>query len=115
MNQPQTARRRRNILGVEVGNFGSSNTTIGNRNDHQRRHFEEKPYHCGECGIKYYRKYQLVKHVESRHNGRANIVTRVPPTMLYKKPTAVAGSLRRAVEQLQLSDLPSSSSSASSS
>ncbi len=45
-------------------------TTIGNRNDHERRHIKDKPYICNftdHCRAKYYRKYQLVKHILSKH------------------------------------------------
>lgn len=42
-------------------------TTIGNRNDHARRHLQQKPYRCMVCNMHYYRKYQLVRHVRSRH------------------------------------------------
>jgi uncharacterized Zn-finger protein len=43
-------------------------TTIGNRNDHARRHVNEKPYKCPSCDIRYYRKYQLVKHCKTKHD-----------------------------------------------
>jgi hypothetical protein len=40
---------------------------VGNRNDHQRRHLNCKPYQCPLCDAKYYRKYLLVKHNNSKH------------------------------------------------
>jgi hypothetical protein len=45
-------------------------TTIGNRNDHERRLTKDKPYICNftdHCNAKYYRKFQLVKHIMSKH------------------------------------------------
>lgn len=30
-----------------------------------------RPYHCKYCDVKYYRKYQLVKHLSSKHPGAA--------------------------------------------
>ena len=42
-------------------------TTIGNCKDHERRHTNDKPYACKLCTVKYYRKYQLVKHISSKH------------------------------------------------
>ncbi|TNV85075.1 hypothetical protein FGO68_gene1965 [Halteria grandinella] len=45
-------------------------TTIGNCRDHERRHTNDKPYPCRLCTVKYYRKYQLVKHVASKHPGQ---------------------------------------------
>lgn len=42
-------------------------TTIGNRNDHERRHNQDKPYACNFCSIKYYRKYQLTRHINRKH------------------------------------------------
>jgi uncharacterized Zn-finger protein len=44
-------------------------TTIGNCKDHERRHTNDKPYACKLCNVKYYRKYQLVKHYSSKHTG----------------------------------------------
>lgn len=43
-------------------------STIGNRNDHERRHAKDKPYVCPVpgCNVSYYRKYQLVQHGKSR-------------------------------------------------
>ena len=50
-------------------------TTIGNRNDHERRHTKDKPYKCtenpGVCCAEYYRKYQLIRHITSKHNGNS--------------------------------------------
>lgn len=43
-------------------------TTIGNCKDHERRHNNDKPYACKLCSVKYYRKYQLVKHYSSKHH-----------------------------------------------
>lgn len=45
-------------------------TTIGNRNDHFRRHTKNQLYQCQfkNCPKKYYRKYQLTKHIENCHN-----------------------------------------------
>lgn len=45
-------------------------TTIGNCKDHERRHTNDKPYACKMCSVKYYRKYQLVKHISSKHPGQ---------------------------------------------
>eukprot|EP00347_Sterkiella_histriomuscorum_P024320 403331539 len=42
-------------------------TTIGNCRDHERRHTKDKPYKCKMCPIKYYRRYQLLRHLESKH------------------------------------------------
>eukprot|EP00347_Sterkiella_histriomuscorum_P007828 403347410 len=42
-------------------------TTIGNCRDHERRHTKDKPYKCKLCPIKYYRRYQLLRHLESKH------------------------------------------------
>jgi len=42
-------------------------TTIGNRNDHERRHVKDKPYVCTlskNCHQRYYRKYQLSRHIQ---------------------------------------------------
>ena len=55
-------------------------TTIGNRNDHERRHTKDKPYKCtcnpGVCFAEYYRKYQLTRHINSKHRGQNRGVIR---------------------------------------
>jgi hypothetical protein len=82
-------------------------TTIGNRNDHQRRHTNEKPYQCSACCVRYYRKYQLVKHCKTRHEGSAKIILRTPDGDY--RPNNDDDSLGSA-DQVMISDLGSSSS-----
>jgi hypothetical protein len=42
-------------------------STIGNRNDHERRHTGERPYHCPivGCDKSFYRKGLLLSHADS--------------------------------------------------
>jgi len=42
--------------------------TNGNRLDHERRHFNARPFACKHCPQKYYRHFQLAKHLKSVHN-----------------------------------------------
>eukprot|EP00347_Sterkiella_histriomuscorum_P019606 403340991 len=42
-------------------------SSIGNCRDHERRHQKIRPYQCSICQTKYYRNYQLVQHIESKH------------------------------------------------
>lgn len=48
-------------------------TTSSNRDDHRRRHINNRPYACDVkgCPSAYFRKYQLVKHKEMKHNQEA--------------------------------------------
>ena len=66
-------------------------TTIGNRNDHERRHVKDKPYSCHSCRNRYYRKYQLIRHIASKHQGNKQEVAK--PTKKIQKtkgPVSVA-------------------------
>eukprot|EP00347_Sterkiella_histriomuscorum_P020441 403337794 len=42
-------------------------SSIGNCKDHERRHQNIRPYQCLICKTRYYRKYQLVNHIHSKH------------------------------------------------
>eukprot|EP00347_Sterkiella_histriomuscorum_P014597 403360276 len=41
--------------------------SIGNCKDHERRHQKIRPYQCLICETVYYRNYQLVKHIKTKH------------------------------------------------
>jgi hypothetical protein len=75
---------------------GKKFATIGNKNDHERRHNGTKPYSCTQCNVKYYRRYQLTKHKAKKHPSEPkeisdkNLKKRAPKKISKKKPKIVA-------------------------